>query len=88
MTKFLFSLLALASFNAFSWDGYDYEKGSYVEIEKGQLVRKGREIEVYDYGSGAYRDVEVESIRRVGSKVEIEVTDSATGESSTLEMDD
>lgn len=88
MIKFLISLLALASLNVFAWDGYDYEKGSYVEIEKGQLVRRGREIEVYDYGTGAYRGVEVESIRRVGSKVEVEVTDSETGETSTLEMDD
>ena len=34
---------------AAAWDGYDYESGSYVEIEKGNLVRDGEEIEYYDY---------------------------------------
>jgi hypothetical protein len=40
---------------ALAWDGYDYESGNYVEIEKGNLVRPGEEIEYYDYGTGEYR---------------------------------
>jgi hypothetical protein len=79
---------AFLSLQSFAWDGYDYEKGGYVEIEKGQLVRPGRDIEIYDYNDGRYKDVEVESIRRTGrGKVEVEVTDSETGASRTLEMD-
>ena len=34
---------------SFAWDGYDYDSGSYVEIDKGNLVRSGEEIEYYDY---------------------------------------
>ena len=37
---FLIPLIALA------WDGYDYESGSYVEIESGNLVRPGEDIEI------------------------------------------
>ena len=78
--------LCLLAANAMAWSGYDYENGTYVEIEKGNLVRQGRDIEIYDYRSG-YREVEVESIRRSGSRVEIEVKDQETGEMRTLEMD-
>lgn len=84
---FLFFLLA-AAFNAFAWDGYDYDKGTYVEIDKGNLVRKGSDIEYYDSNAGEYRTGEVQSIERSGSSVEVEVEDSETGETRTFEMDD
>jgi len=70
-----------------SWDGYDYDKGTYIEIEKGNKVRAGETIEIYDYSTGEYKDVEVDSVSRSGNNVEIEVTDSATGETRTLDMD-
>lgn len=83
----LFVALLITASNAIAWQGYDYDKGTYVEIEKGNLVRPGRDIEVYDYQRG-YVDVEVESIRRVGRTVEVEVRDRNTGETRTLEMED
>ncbi len=55
-----------------AWDGYDYESGSNVEIDKGNLVRPGQDIEIYDYGSGEYKDVEVQSISGSGSGAEVE----------------
>lgn len=73
--------------NLFSWNGYDYNEGSYVEIEKGNLVRSGREIEYYDYKDGEYKSAEVDSIRSYGSSVELNVIDSDTGEMRTFEMD-
>lgn len=48
----------VASYSVFSWDGYDYNTNSYIEIDKRNLVRQGREIEYYDYGVGEYVDVE------------------------------
>ena len=73
---------------ASAWDGYDWDKGGYVEIERGQLVRPGRTVEAYDYNRGSYRDFEVDSMRRTYRGVELEVTDSETGESRTFEMED
>jgi hypothetical protein len=70
-----------------SWDGYDYDSGSYVEIEKGNLVRPGQEIEIYDYGTGEYKDVEVESVSGSGYGAEVEVYDYETGDYRTLNMD-
>jgi len=77
----------LASPCALSWDGYDYEKGAFVEIQKGNKVRAGEEIEVFDYDKGEFIEVEVQSIRRTGRSVTVEVIDSETGEDRTLEMD-
>jgi hypothetical protein len=71
---------------ALAWDGTNTMTGSSVEIERGQLVRSGRTIEVYDSTEG-YKEYDLDSIRRSGRTVEIEATDSATGESTTLEMD-
>ena len=85
-----FALMVVSIFlvaTAHAWDGYDYDKGTYIEIEKGNLVRSGSNIEIYDYDSGSYKDVEVQSIYRHGSKVEVEVTDSEAGENRTFEMD-
>lgn len=70
----------------FAWEGTDTGTGNTVEIEKGQTVREGREIEVYDYGSGSYRSVDVDSVRQSGGSVEIEGTDSS-GKSVILEME-
>jgi hypothetical protein len=71
----------------FSWDGYDYDSGASVEIGKGNLVRKGRDIEIYDHKDGKYKDVEVESIRDRGNRIDVEVYDYSSGEHRTLEME-
>ena len=83
----LLSVFLFSPFRASAWDGYDYEKGSYVEIDKGNLVRPGQDIEIYDYGTGEYINVEVQSITGRGSGAEVEVYDYNTGEYRTLDMD-
>ncbi len=81
------AVFAFLSSPANAWDGYDWESGSYVEIDKGNLVREGRDIEIYDYGTGEYRDVTVEDMRSTGSGVEVEVYDNESGKSRVLDMD-
>jgi hypothetical protein len=91
MKKFFIIAAILLIANAvpvFSWDGYDYESGDYVEIEKDNLVRRGHDIEFYDYGAGEYRSGEVQDITRTPSGVELEVYDYEAGESRTFEMED
>ncbi|MFD2677305.1 DUF5334 family protein [Camelimonas lactis] len=68
-----------------AWNGTERESGASIEIEKGQLVRPGREIEYYKDGS--YHTMDVDDMRQSGGTVEIEGTDSS-GNSITLEMDD
>jgi len=87
MKYLITAFLLVGSFNSYAWDGYDYETGSYVEIDKGNLVRSGEEIEVYDYDTSEYKNYEVESITGNGSGAELEVYDYDTGEYRTLDMD-
>ena len=88
MIKLLFIAAMLFATPCMAWNGYDYDKGNFIEIEKGNLVRRGRTIEIYDYDGGQYKDVEVESIQRIPGAVEIEVFDPESGENRIFEMDE
>ena len=88
MIKLLVITTILFATPCMAQDGYDYDKGNFIEIEGGNLVRRGRTIEIYDYDNGQYKDVEVESIQRVPGAVEVEVYDPQTGEYRTFEMDE
>lgn len=79
---------AMGATAALSWDGTNVETGDCVEIEKGNLVRSGQEIEVYDCATGSYRYLEIEDIDGSGYGVEIEAYDSETGEYIYLEMEE
>lgn len=79
--------LVLLNVECLAWDGVDTQTGESVEIGKGNLVRRGEDIEIYNYGSGEYRDMSVESIERSGSDVEIELYDNQTGETHTYEFE-
>ena len=91
MKKFAFVvavIMLMMALPVLAWDGYDYDKGAYVEIGKGNLVRRGETIEVYDYSTGRYHLMDVDAIqRKYGGGVEIEVYDHETGENRTLEME-
>jgi hypothetical protein len=80
-------ILLLLTPATYAWNGYDYDRGSYVEIEKGNLVRPGREIEYFDYDSGEYKYGDVESINSYGSSVEVEIYDPDTGKYRIFEME-
>ncbi|MDF2812024.1 MAG: hypothetical protein K0S56_3055 [Microvirga sp.] len=67
MRRFVLAAVgAVVSMPVLAWDGYDYDKGAFVEIDKGNLVRQGREIEFYDYDAGEYRYLEIDNIYRSG----------------------
>ena len=83
----LFIAFLSAPLPTLAWDGYDYESGSQVEIDKGNLVREGEEIEYYDYGSGEYRSGEVQDIQSSGSGADVEIYDHESGEYRTFEME-
>ena len=81
----LLAVLALPA-QAIAWSGYDYDQGSFVDIDRGNTVRPGRDIEIYDYNGRGYHDVEVTDIRQRGSHGDVEVYDPSTGQNRTLEM--
>ena len=82
------TLVLCSSFPAYAWDGYDWDSGSFIEIERGNKVRHGLDIEYFDYSAGEYRNAEVVEISRSGHTVEVEVIDQETGEYRVFEMED
>lgn len=80
-------LISLLISNLFSWSGYDHENDTDIEIEQGNLVRSGNDIEYYDYNDGEYKNAQVDSIRSYGNSVELNVIDEETGEYRTFEME-
>lgn len=84
LTAAAFSILTSSASNA--WEGTDSE-GNTVEIESGELVRPGLDIDVYHSERG-YGTYSVENINRYGSTVELEVYNNDTGEYETFEMED
>ena len=67
----------------FGWDGYDYDKEESIFIEKENLVRTYKDIEVYHYGDRSCRNEEVQGFN--GN--ELETYDYNTGEFHCYEMD-
>jgi len=55
-----------ASSACYGWDGYDWNKGEFVEVGKGNLVRTGNDIEVYHWGGAGYQDETVTDISHSG----------------------
>lgn len=88
LKTFVAALVVLLAVPCMAWDGYDYDKGNFVEIDKGNLVRRGETIEVYDYGDGQYKDMEVRGIERGPGSVDVEVYDPEADEVRTFEMED
>ena len=80
--------MAMISTQCWAWDGFDYDTGHDVEIDKGNTVRQGRDIEIYNWDTGEYQDVTVDSIQRRGNSVEIEIYEYDTGTYRSLEMQD
>lgn len=84
--KKIIVIFLLFSMNANAWDGYDWNRSSLIEIEKGNLVREGEQIEFYDWSKGEYETLDIDSVDSYGYHVEIEGTDSY-GMKRTFEMD-
>lgn len=88
MKRVVFCLACLLCMQtALAWDGQDADTGENMEIESGNLVREGNDIEIYDYGSESYREVTVEDITDNGSSIDIEVYDHQSNRYRTFEME-
>ncbi|MGV8948976.1 MAG: DUF5334 family protein [Candidatus Paracaedibacter sp.] len=71
-----------------AWTGQEMGSGNSVEIEPGNFVREGENIEFYDSSDGDTRSLDILSIDRLGNTVTIEGIDSETGDVRTFEMID
>lgn len=76
-------IFCMGTMSANAWDGYDCDSSEYIEIEKRNLVRPGRDIEVYHWDLCEYIDEEVISV----SSHEVETYDPETDQYHTYDMD-
>ena len=71
-----------------AWNGFDWEKRCYVDVEADSLVRVGETIVIFDWGKVQYEYVQVLDITRYGNfSVELIVYNPITGETRVLDMD-
>lgn len=85
LTCLMLILLLLFPLSAFSWDGFDYDTGDYIEIDDAVIlsVKPGVVIQIFDYEDGDYHAVEIISL----NETNIEVFDEDTYEYRTFEME-
>jgi hypothetical protein len=73
----------LMSIYAFSWEGYSYEKGAYIDVETYDHRGTGEgAIEYYDYSDGEYKSGYLDMYPGGTGTI----TDDETGESFEVEM--
>ena len=69
---------------AYSWEGYSYDKGNYVDVESYDHQGQGEgPVEYYDYSSGEYKSGYLDMYPGGTGTI----TDDDTGESFEVEME-
>jgi len=78
-------LLLLFPLSAFSWDGFDYDTGDYIEIDDSDRssIKPGTIIQIYDYEDRDYHTVEIMSF----NEKSVEVFDHDADEYRIFEME-
>lgn len=83
MMKFVFFILLMYSL-VYSWEGYSYDKGNYIDIETYDHQGHGEgPVEYYDYSSGEYKSGYLDMYPGGTGTI----TDDDSGESFDVEME-
>ena len=84
LTCLILVLLFIFPLSAFSWDGFDYDTGDYIEIDDSDRpsIKPGAVIQIYDYEDDNHHTVEITSL----NGAYIEVYDEDADEYRTFEM--
>jgi len=85
LTCLILLLLLIFPLSVFSWDGFDYDIGDYIEIDDSDSpsIKPGAIVQIYDYGDRDYHSVEIVSL----NEAYVEVFDQDTDEYRTFEME-
>jgi hypothetical protein len=82
-------LLLIFPLSVFSWDGFDYDAGNYIEIDDPDIssLAPGTIIQIYDDEDSNYHAAEIMSVVRTLNETNIEAFDQDTDEYRTFEME-
>lgn len=76
-------LLATITVSLCGWSGYDWDSGSFIDIES----RDGTTVEYYDWSAGRYKTGEIMDWGYDGSSNDLEILEYDTGNYRTFDMD-
>ena len=82
-------LILIFPLSVFSWDGFDYETGNYIEIDDSDIssLATGAIIQIYDNKDNDHHTIEIMSIVKTSDETNIEAFDQDAGEYRTFEME-
>ena len=82
-------IILLFPLSVFSWDGFDYETGNYIEIDDSDIpsIVPGAAIQIYDNEDGNHHAVEIMSVVKTIDETNIEVFDHDTDEYRAFEIE-
>ncbi|MDA7817236.1 hypothetical protein N9A28_03500 [Sulfurimonas sp.] len=82
--KYIILLFLSLNISLFSWDGYSYEEGKYIDVETYDHQGQGEgDIEYYDHSDGEYKTGYLDMYSGGTGTI----TDDETGESFEVDMD-
>ena len=82
-------LILIFPLSVFSWDGFDYDTGNYIEIDDSDIpsIARGTVLQIYDNEDSNHHTVEIMAIVKTVDETNIEAFDQDTGEYRTFEME-
>lgn len=86
---FIMILILIFPLSVFSWDGFDYETGNYIEIADSEIpsLASGAVIQIYDNEDSNHHTVEIMSVVKTLDETNIEAFDQDNDEYRTFEME-
>lgn len=89
LTCLILIILLLFPLSAYSWDGFDYDTGDYIEIDDSDRpsIAPGAVIQIYDYEDSNHHTVEIMSVVKTLDETNVEVFDQDADEYRTFEME-
>ena len=86
LTGAIFLHAVSAQAQSATWDGYDYDNKTDVEIGSGNLVREGSMIQFYESKSDNYHTARVIFVEAIAGGTRVQVLDLDTKKERTLTM--
>lgn len=84
ISSILVAISLMVPVTTLAWDGYDYDTGSYIDVETYDHQGRGEgEVEYYDYDTGEYKSGYMDVEPGGGATI----YDYDTGETRDVDMD-
>ena len=73
-------------YEAYCWNGFDFDSNSNITIDIGNTVRSGYNIQFFDSSTNNYRSAQIISVRQIFNDTEVVVLDLDSNKERTFIM--